>query len=86
VLSTIKYFREEYDAHINDKKCPAGVCKELITYSITEACTGCTLCAKKCPQECIAGERKTLHVIDTAKCIRCGICKDVCNFNAVKVS
>jgi NADH:ubiquinone oxidoreductase subunit F (NADH-binding)/(2Fe-2S) ferredoxin/NAD-dependent dihydropyrimidine dehydrogenase PreA subunit len=86
VLSTIKYFREEYDAHINDKKCPAGVCKALITYSITEECTGCTLCAKKCPQECITGERKKLHVIDAAKCIRCGICKDVCNFNAVKVS
>jgi NAD-dependent dihydropyrimidine dehydrogenase PreA subunit len=86
VLSTLKYFREEYDAHINDKKCPAGVCKALITYSITDACTGCTLCAKKCPQECITGERKKLHVIDTSKCIKCGVCKDVCNFNAVKVN
>ncbi len=87
VLSTIKYFRDEYDAHIKDKKCPAGVCKALITYSIdAEACTGCTLCAKKCPQECISGERKKAHVIDTTKCIKCGVCKDVCNFNAVRIS
>jgi len=87
VLSTIKYFREEYDAHINDKQCPAGVCKALITYSIdAEACTGCTLCAKKCPQKCITGERKKTHVIDTEQCIKCGVCKDVCNFNAVRVA
>jgi len=87
VLSTIKYFREEYDAHIKDKQCPAGVCKALITYSIdAEACTGCTLCAKKCPQQCITGERKKTHVIDTEQCIKCGVCKDVCNFNAVKVA
>ena len=87
VLSTIKYFRDEYDAHIKDKKCPAGVCKSLITYAIdAAACTGCTLCAKKCPQECITGERKKAHVIDTAKCIKCGVCKDVCNFNAVRIS
>jgi len=87
VLSTIKYFRDEYDAHIKDKKCPAGVCKALITYSIdAAACTGCTLCAKKCPQECITGERKKAHVIDTTKCIKCGVCKDVCNFNAVRIS
>ena len=86
MLSTIKYFREEYDAHILDRKCPAGVCKALITYRIDpDACTGCTLCAKKCPQECISGERKQTHIIDETKCIRCGVCKDVCNFDAVKV-
>ena len=87
VLSTIKYFRDEYDAHIRDRKCPAGVCKELITYAIDpEACTGCRLCAKNCPQECITGERKEVHVIDTARCIKCGICKDVCTFDAVRIS
>ena len=86
VLSTIKYFEDEYIAHIRDKKCPAGVCKKLITYRIDkEACTGCTLCAKKCPQECIMGERKRPHVIDETQCIRCGVCKDVCNFNAVRI-
>jgi Pyruvate/2-oxoacid:ferredoxin oxidoreductase delta subunit len=86
VLSTIRYFKEEYDAHIHDRKCPAGVCKELITYRIDkDACTGCTLCAKKCPQECISGERKQVHTIDESRCIRCGVCKDVCNFNAVKI-
>ena len=87
VLSTIKYFRDEYDAHIRDRKCPAGVCKELITYAIDpEACTGCRLCAKNCPQECITGERKEAHVIDTAKCIKCGVCRDVCTFDAVRIS
>ncbi len=86
VLSTIKYFRDEYDAHIRDRKCPAGVCKELITYVIDpEACTGCRLCAKNCPQECITGERKEAHVIDTTKCIKCGVCKDVCTFDAVRI-
>jgi NADH:ubiquinone oxidoreductase subunit F (NADH-binding)/(2Fe-2S) ferredoxin len=86
VLSTIRYFRDEYEAHIRDKRCPAGVCKNLITYRIDpEACTGCTLCAKKCPQECIAGEKKQTHVIDESKCIKCGVCKDVCNFDAVRV-
>ncbi|MBN2027491.1 MAG: 4Fe-4S binding protein, partial [Actinobacteria bacterium] len=87
VLSTIKYFRDEYDAHIRDKKCPAGVCKALITYTIDpEACTGCGLCLKKCPQECITGERKEAHEIDTTKCIKCGICRDVCTFDAVRIS
>jgi NADH-quinone oxidoreductase subunit F len=86
VLSTLKYFRDEYTAHIRDKKCPAGVCKALITYRIDPvACTGCTLCAKKCPQECITGEKKQPHVIDESKCIKCGVCKDVCNFNAVMI-
>ena len=87
VLSTIKYFRDEYDAHIRDKKCPAGVCKALITYSIDpEACTGCLLCAKKCPQECITGERKEPHSIDTTRCIKCGVCRDACTFDAVRIS
>ncbi len=87
VLSTIKYFREEYDAHIKERRCPAGVCKALITYSIdAEACTGCRLCAKKCPQECISGERKKPHVIDTTRCIKCGVCKDACAYDAVRVS
>jgi NADH:ubiquinone oxidoreductase subunit F (NADH-binding)/(2Fe-2S) ferredoxin/NAD-dependent dihydropyrimidine dehydrogenase PreA subunit len=87
VLSTIKYFRDEYDAHIRDRRCPAGVCKALITYSIDpEACTGCRVCAKKCPQECITGERKEPHSIDTAKCIKCGVCRDACTFDAVRIS
>jgi len=86
VLSTIRYFREEYEAHIRDKKCPAGVCKELITYRIdAEVCTGCTACAKRCPQECISGQRKEPHVIDTNKCIKCGVCKDICPVDAVRV-
>ncbi|MBN1532144.1 MAG: NADH-quinone oxidoreductase subunit NuoF [Spirochaetes bacterium] len=86
VLSTLRYFMDEYIAHIRDKRCPAGVCKALITYRIDpEVCTGCTLCAKKCPQECISGETKKVHVIDESRCIRCGVCKDVCNFNAVMI-
>ncbi|MEA2102884.1 MAG: NADH-ubiquinone oxidoreductase-F iron-sulfur binding region domain-containing protein [Thermodesulfobacteriota bacterium] len=86
VRSTIRYFRDEYEAHIRDKRCPAGVCKALITYRIDpDACTGCTLCAKKCPQGCISGEKKQAHVIDTTKCIKCGICREVCSFDAVRV-
>ncbi|MBI5239374.1 MAG: NADH-quinone oxidoreductase subunit NuoF [Elusimicrobia bacterium] len=87
VLSTIRYFRDEYDAHIRDKKCPAGVCKALIQYSIdAEKCTGCTLCAKKCPSEAITGERKAKHAIDLEKCIKCGVCREVCKFKAVVVN
>ena len=86
VLTTIKYFRNEYVAHIEDKCCPAGTCKSLITYYIdAEACTGCMLCAKKCPTDCIAGEKKQPHVIDVAACIKCDTCRQVCKFDAVKV-
>jgi NADH:ubiquinone oxidoreductase subunit F (NADH-binding)/(2Fe-2S) ferredoxin/Pyruvate/2-oxoacid:ferredoxin oxidoreductase delta subunit len=84
ILSTLKYFRSEYEAHIRDKKCPAGVCKALISYSIdADACTGCTLCAKNCPSRCISGETKKPHSISVASCIKCGICYDVCKFDAV---
>ncbi len=86
VLTTIKYFRSEYEAHIREKRCPAGTCKSLITYYIDpDACTGCTLCAKKCPTSCITGEKKQLHVIDVANCIKCDTCRQVCKFDAVKV-
>ena len=86
VLSTLRYFRDEYVAHIVDHKCPAGVCKALIEYYIIEGpCVGCGLCRRKCPQEAITGDKKVLHVIDPARCIRCGICHDVCKFDAVAV-
>jgi NADH:ubiquinone oxidoreductase subunit F (NADH-binding)/(2Fe-2S) ferredoxin len=83
VLSTMIQFPEEYRAHIEDKTCPAGVCSRLITYEITDACVGCTLCARNCPVGCIAGERKQKHVIDQDKCIRCGVCYDTCKFHAI---
>jgi NADH:ubiquinone oxidoreductase subunit F (NADH-binding)/(2Fe-2S) ferredoxin len=86
VLTTIRYFRDEYEAHIREKRCPAGKCKSLITYYIdAEACTGCMLCAKKCPTSCITGERKQPHVLDVANCIKCDTCRQVCKFDAVKV-
>ena len=84
VLSTLRYFRDEYEAHIQEKRCPAGVCKELITYSILEdLCNGCHRCFRECPQQAISGEAKKPHQIDPAKCIKCGICYDVCKFDAV---
>jgi NADH:ubiquinone oxidoreductase subunit F (NADH-binding) len=84
-LSTIKFFRDEYLAHIHEKRCPAGVCRDLITYTINDKCTGCTLCAKACGDDAITGEKKKLHVIDQDKCTQCGACMAVCNFDAVEV-
>ena len=84
VLSTLKYFRDEYNAHIYDKKCPAGVCKALLSYYIdADKCKGCTLCARNCPANAITGSVKNLHVIDPEKCIKCGVCMEKCKFGAV---
>jgi ferredoxin len=86
VLTTILYFRDEYEAHINDKKCPAGVCKALFHYEIdAENCTGCGVCAKKCPQDAISGEKKKTHGLDQDLCIKCGICYEACKFDAVAI-
>jgi NADH:ubiquinone oxidoreductase subunit F (NADH-binding) len=86
VLTTLRYFRDEYEAHIKDKRCPAGVCTDLIQYFIIpENCTGCMVCLRNCPEEAISGEKQEVHVIDQDKCIRCGICREVCKFDAVGV-
>ena len=86
VLSTLRYFRNEYEAHVVDKKCPAGVCKALVSYKIVpEKCKGCSLCARQCPVNAISGEIKSPFTIDTAKCIKCGACIEKCKFGAIVV-
>ncbi len=85
VLSTLRYFREEYEAHVVEKHCPAGVCKKLMRFTIhADKCKGCTLCARKCPANAISGKVKEPHVIDQSKCIKCGVCMDNCKFGAIE--
>ena len=84
VLSTLKYFRDEYEAHVVEKRCPAGVCKKLMHYEIqADKCRGCTLCARRCPANAITGKVKEPHVIDQSKCIKCGACMEGCKFSAI---
>ncbi len=85
VLSTIKYFQSEYEAHIKEGRCPAGVCRKLIHYSINENCTGCAACLKACPHNAISGEKKKVHKIEDSICQKCGVCKEVCKFDAIEV-
>ncbi|ERJ11092.1 NADH-quinone oxidoreductase subunit NuoF [Haloplasma contractile] len=84
VLSTLEHFRDEYEAHVKNKKCPAGICQDLLEYYIIpDLCKGCTKCSRVCPQDCISGEVKQLHVINVEDCIKCGACLDACPFNAI---
>ncbi|MBQ3123927.1 MAG: NADH-quinone oxidoreductase subunit NuoF [Clostridia bacterium] len=86
VVSTMRYFEDEYVAHVKDKTCPSGVCKDLLTYSvIADKCKGCTLCKRNCPVDAISGEVKTPHVIDRHKCIKCGLCMKNCKFGAIEI-
>jgi ferredoxin len=85
ILSTLEHFREEYESHVLERRCPSRKCVALIHYEIDpEKCVGCTLCAKNCPVNCISGERRDPHVIDQVECIKCGKCFEVCRFDAVK--
>ncbi|MDR3050049.1 MAG: 4Fe-4S binding protein [Elusimicrobiota bacterium] len=84
VLSTLKYFKNEYEAHVKEKRCPAGECKELSNYYITDKCRGCTLCSLKCPAKAISGEQRKKHIIDQNRCLKCGVCITVCKFQAIE--
>ena len=84
VLSTLRYFRDEYVAHVVEKRCPAGVCRNLLRFTIDPSkCKGCTLCAKNCPVNALSGTVKIPHTIDPSKCIKCGLCKANCRFDAI---
>ncbi|MCQ2377793.1 MAG: 4Fe-4S binding protein, partial [Victivallaceae bacterium] len=83
ILSTLRYFKDEYIAHVRDKKCPAGTCRKLFKLTITDACIGCTKCKRNCPVGAISGEIKQKHVIDQSKCIKCGACIDGCPKKAI---
>ena len=84
VLSTLRYFKDEYIAHVVEKRCPAGVCKKLLSFSIiADKCKGCTACARKCPVGAIKGNVREAHVIDVSKCIKCGACIETCKFGAI---
>lgn len=83
VLTTLKYFRNEYEDHIYNKKCTAGSCKALVTYTINDGCKGCTLCSKNCPVDAISGKVREKFVIDQEKCIKCGKCLEMCKFDAI---
>ena len=86
VLTTLNQFLNEYEEHIQNQRCPAGVCRELITFHIDpDSCTGCGLCRRSCPQKAITGEKKEVHILDQSLCVQCGMCKEVCNFDAVVV-
>ena len=82
-LSTLRYFRNEYEAHVMERSCPAHACKALLSYFVTEKCIGCTRCARGCPASCIAGKPKERHVIDPARCVKCETCAAACPVGAI---